>query len=371
MTLSIIDPLNSEDVDPKMESARQDFASLLEESFKTEYTPGSIVVGEILKVEKDCLMVDVGGKSEGVVPIHEIPDRHNIENLADVYEAGQVKEFYVLSEFDDDTPFLLSVRRVNAWKNWHKLSEMKENNDTVEAKVAGITKGGILVRVMELKGFIPASQLRVAKTLNDLVGDTLPAKILEVDRTKNKLVLSHRQAIFEEKAALRKETLSKLNEGDVVNGEIVKVTDFGVFVDINGIDGLLPLSEITWRRIKHPSEVLALGQQIQVQVLTVDQELQRISLSLKRMETDPWQTVADKFSVGDEFEGQVTKLLNSGVLVELTPGVEAFCAYIPGNKIFFLDERYPFEIVSIQSHDRKITLEYRGTLNAPATAQGY
>lgn len=343
-----------------LEQVRQDFAHLLEKSFQTELKPGTIVVGEVLKVEKDGLLVDVGGKSEGFAPLKEIPGCYSLDDLSKSYAVGQVKEFFILREYDEEIQFLLSVRRVAASKSWETLAELKETNATVEVTVTGMTKGGILVNVMDLKGFIPASQLRVAKTLNELVGDVLPAKILEVDKTKNKLILSHRVAIFEQKAAMRAETLGRLHEGDLVEGEIVKITDFGVFVDINGIDGLLPLSEITWRRIKHPSEVLQLGARITVSVLTVDKELQRISLSLKRLEADPWNTVTDHFKVGDQVTGRVSKMLTSGILAELIPGVEAYCCYEPGGKFYYIDESYHFEIVSISVNDRKITLEFRG-----------
>jgi small subunit ribosomal protein S1 len=339
---------------------QQDFASLLEKSFQSELKPGGIVVGEILKLEKDGLLVDVGGKSEGFAPLKELPGCYNLEELNKQYAVGQVKEFFILREYDEEIQFLLSVRRVAASKSWETLAELKEANQTVEVTVTGMTKGGILVNIMDLKGFIPASQLRVAKTLNELVGDVLPAKILEVDKAKNKLILSHRVAIFEQKAAMRSDTLNRLTEGEVVKGEIVKITDFGVFVDINGIDGLLPLSEITWRRIKHPSEVLQLGTKITVSVLTVDKELQRISLSLKRLETDPWVTVTEHFQVGQKVVGRVSKMLTSGILAELMPGVEAYCSYEPGGKFYYIDESYEFEIVSISVGERKITLEFRG-----------
>jgi small subunit ribosomal protein S1 len=157
---------------------------------------------------------------------------------------------------------------------------------------------------------------------------------------------------------MRAETIDRLNEGDIVEGGIVKITDFGVFVDINGIDGLLPLSEITWRRIQHPSEVLTLGEVLTVRVLTVDRDLQRISLSLKRLQPDPWQTVNEQFKVGELLTGRISKLLNSGVLAELSPGVEAYCAYDHSGRQYFLNDSYNFRIVSIFAGERKITLEY-------------
>jgi ribosomal protein S1 len=343
---------------------RQSFADLLEKSFETDLKPGTIVLGEILKLEKDGMVVDIGGKSEGNVPMKEIPGCYNAEELNNTYKVGQNIEFFLLSEQDnnDDTRghYTLSIRRVNMWKNWDRLVEIRDSREIVETQVTGTTKGGVIVNIMGFKGFIPASQLRVAKTLHDLIGDVLPAKILEVDKHKNKLILSHREAVFEQKALMRAETISKLTEGDVVEGEIVKITDFGVFVDINGIDGLLPLSEITWRRIQHPSEVLKLGERLTVRVLTVDRGLQRISLSLKRLQPDPWESVNQQFKIGDVLNGRISKLLSSGVLAELAPGVEAYCAYDHNGRQYFLGETYNFRIVSILAAERKITLEYLG-----------
>jgi small subunit ribosomal protein S1 len=346
-------------LDPQVaESSKADFASLLEKSFAQEIKPGALTVGEVIRVEKDGLLVDVGGKYEGLVPIKEVPGAYSLEDLQAEYSPGQCREFYVLRDNEDDFQYLLSIRRVLAVKSWDDLLAIKDSQSSIEATVLGTTKGGILANVMGIKGFIPASQLRVTKNFEELTGDALMVKVLEVDRARNKLILSHRQAVFEQKATLRAETLRKLQEDDVVKGEVVKVTDFGVFVDINGIDGLLPLSEITWRRIKHPSDVLSLGEQVTVQVLTIDHDRQRISLSLKRMEEDPWNTVESRFQPGDLVEGRISKQLASGVLAEMIPGVEAYCAYGQHGKIFDLDVVYQFEIVSIAVHDRRLTLSY-------------
>ncbi|MGE0199530.1 MAG: 30S ribosomal protein S1 [Candidatus Melainabacteria bacterium] len=352
--------LTSAVLEPSQEM-RDSFAQLLEKSFEMELKPGAIVVGEVVRLDKDGLMVDIGGKSEGFAPMKELPGCRSSENLQAEYKVGQVLEFFIINDVDgDDVQYILSVRRVNMLKNWDKLIGLKDAGETVEVTVTGTTKGGVIVNILGFKGFIPASQLRVAKTLAELVGDLLPAKILEVDQRKNKLILSHREAIFAQKAALRAETIATLNEGDVVSGEVVKITDFGAFVDINGIDGLLPLSEITWRRIQHPSEVLELGQKLTVTVLTVDQRLQRISLSLKRLESDPWDTVNDLFNVGQQLDGRISKLLGSGLLAELHPGIEAYCAYGNQGPFYNMGDLYRFEIVSINPVDRRITLSYVG-----------
>lgn len=337
---------------------RESFAALLEKTIQKDVRPGTVLVGEIIRVEKDHLLVDVGGKYEGVVPMKEIHNANTADELQQNYKPHQVHEFYLLRDNENDHNYLCSLRRVLTVKNWEQLNQVCDAKDTIDATIMGPTKGGMLANVMGIKGFIPASQLRVTKPLDELGGETLPVKVLEVDRGRNKLILSHRQAVFEQKAALRAETLSKLEEGAVVEGEVVKVTDFGVFVDINGIDGLLPLSEITWRRIKHPSDVLVLGEKVTVQVLSIDIERQRISLSLKRMEKDPWDLVEEQFSVGDRIEARVTKALASGVLAELIPGVEAYCAYGQTGNIYEVDTLYPFEVVSIAVADRRLTLEY-------------
>lgn len=342
------------------EQLKTSFAELLERSFAQEIKTGALTVGEVIQVEKDGLTVDIGGKYEGFVPAKEIPYTNPAEGAESPYAVGGRHEFFVLRDQEDEFRYLLSLRRVLAVKNWDELVRIKDEQTSVEATVLGTTKGGILANVLGIKGFIPASQLRVTKAFDDLAGDVLNVKVLEVDRNRNKLILSHRQAVFEQKAVLRAETLRRLNEGDVVNGEVVKVTDFGVFVDINGIDGLLPLSEITWRRIKHPSDVLNLGQQLTVQVLTIDHERQRISLSLKRMEQDPWSTVDSRFNPGDVVEGRISKQLASGVLAELIPGVEAYCAYGQHGKIFNLDTVYRFEVISIAVDERRLTLGYLG-----------
>ena len=347
---------------PVNEQLQNDFAQLLEKSFTKEITVSSLVVGEIVRIDRDSLLVDIGGKYEGVVPMKEINECDNAEQLRSQFSVNQVREFFVLKDLEDEFQYILSVRRVESVKNWERLAELKEASELLEATIIGPTKGGMLATVMGLKGFIPASQLRVTRALDELAGETLPVKVLEVDRSRNKLILSHRQAVFEMKAAQRSETLASLREEQIVTGEIVKVTDFGVFVDINGIDGLLPLSEITWQRIKHPSDVLVLGQEVTVQVLNIDLDRQRISLSLKRLEADPWDDVEHLMSVGSTMTGKLSKPLANGILVELLPGVEAYCPYDDrGERLFHQVEEGRFEVMSMAIADRRITLSYLGS----------
>lgn len=349
---------------PVLEPAQQqalaaDFASLLEKSFHSEITIGSLSVGEIIKVDKESLLIDISGKYEGVVPMKEVPDCDTAEQLNQLFQAGQRMDFFVVKDNEEHAHYLLSLRRVSFVKNWETLQQHKEKQENITATLLGLTKGGMLASVLNIKGFIPASQLRGSKPIEEMVGETLPVKVLEVDRHRNKLILSHRMAVFEQKAQLRAETLKTLAEDTTVTGEVVKITDFGAFIDINGVDGLLPLSEITWQRIKHPSDVLALGDVLSVTVLTIDHERQRISLSLKRMQPDPWSLVAVEFTPKQRIEAVVSKQLVSGVLVELMPGVEAFCPYAQHGRIFEIGTSYPFEVLSIAPSDRRVTLAYR------------
>lgn len=340
---------------------RERFENLLAKTRDAEPVATELALGEILSMDKDGMRVDIGGKSEAVCPMREIPGCMNLEELEQQYKVGQAIEFYVMSEQDrdDDSPYYrVSLRRVNAFKNWDQVDQLQSDDSIIEVTVTGATKGGVLVQVMDLKGFVPASQIRVAKTLPELVGETLQVKILEVDKTKNKLILSNRAAVFETYAAQRLQTLQALEEGDIVEGAIVKMTHFGVFIDINGIDGLLPLSEISWRRVQHPSDALQLGDKVRVQVLNIDLDRQRISLSKKRLEADPWDTLTDHVSVGDEVTAPITKQLNSGVLAEILPGVEAYCHVSSRPDPFEMGERYIFKIVSIYQDDRRITLKW-------------
>lgn len=351
---TVIVSLDEQDLSPQQEA----FAQLLEDNFSRQLAPFSMAVGEILNITKDHLVVDIGGKCEGLVPLKEIPGCSNEDEMRQQFAIGEIRDFFILRDFDEDQPYLLSLRRVEAWKDWDELKTLQEANQTLQVPVVNVTRGGVLVQALRLKGFIPASQLRIAKTLDDLVGETIPVKLLEVDRTKNKLILSHRAAVYEFQAEQRANTIHALTESMIVEGEVVKITHFGAFVDIKGIDGLLPLSEISWRRLKHPSDELSLGQQVRVEVLTIDRQQERISLSMKRLLPDPWESVTTRFKEGDQVNGLISKFLSSGFLAELEPGVEAYCSYyqIPKDSLT-MGDLMNFKIVSVAAPDRRITIE--------------
>ena len=270
-----------------------DFEKLLDETLSKTYTVADIVEGTVIKRENGGYLVSVkGAKTEAFLPDKEIV---NQDENADKLQIGDVREFYVLKEENDDEAMQLSLKRIAYAQAWAQLNDAKNVGDTILAKVVSIVKGGVLVDVADLKGFIPSSQLRTGTPFEGLVDTKIEVKVLEADPKKNKLILSQRLAVAEQRNQVVDDVISKLSEDSVVKGNVVRITDFGAFVDINGIDGLLPISEISWQRIKHPSDVLALGDSIEVKIIKIDQELKRISLSLKRMTENPWQQIEGKF----------------------------------------------------------------------------
>ena len=297
-----------------------EFEKLLEESFSNSHSVADIVEGTVIRKEQDGYLVSVrGAKTEAFLPNREIS---TAEDSAPI-EIGDVKEFYVLKEENDEDSMVLSLKRLAFAQAWAQLNDAKVQGDTILAKVVSVVKGGVLVDVADLKGFIPSSQLRTGTPFDGLLDQKIEVKVLEADPKKNKLILSQRQAVAEQRDQVVDNILSELHEDQVVKGEVVRIADFGAFVDINGIDGLLPISEISWQRIKHPSDVISLGETLEVKIIKIDTELKRISLSLKRMGEDPWQQIEGQFSEGQIITGTVNKVTGFGAFINIFPGVEA------------------------------------------------
>ena len=302
---------------------REEFEKLLEETLQFRYEQGDIVTGDIVRIERDGVLVDVGAKSEGFVPAKEVSNMP-MEHIDDVVKVGDRYEFYILREENEYGQLTLSLKRVAQARGWVKLEDQKKNDETIRAKISAVVKGGVVVDVYGLRGFVPASQLRVKGTTpEELIGMEIPMKILETDTKRNKLILSQRLAVQEEKAAQREKILNTLEAGQIVSGEVVRIADFGAFIDLGGLDGLLPISEISWERVSHPSDVLKVGQIVTTKVLKVDQDKGHISLSLKQMQPDPWQEIEDKFEEGQVITGTVRKIQSFGAFVQIYPGVDA------------------------------------------------
>ena len=297
---------------------RDEFEMLLEESFAKSNTVADIVEGTGIKKENEGYLVSVkGAKMEAFLSNKELSS--DSEEL----EIGDTREFYVLKEENNDDPMQLSLKRIAFAQAWAQLNDAKIQGDTILAKVVSTVKGGVLVDVADLKGFIPSSQLRTGTPFDGLIDQKIEVKVLEADPKKNKLILSQRQAVAEQRDQVVDNVLSSLEEDQIVSGNVVRITDFGAFVDINGIDGLLPISEISWQRIKHPSDVLSLGDTIEVKIIKIDHELKRISLSLKRMGENPWQQIEGQFEEGQIVKGTVNKVTTFGAFINIFPGVEA------------------------------------------------
>ena len=294
-----------------------EFEQLLEESFAKSNNIADIVEGTVIKQESEGWLVSVkGAKMEAFLPNKELPEGENLE-------IGDIREFYVTKEENNEDCMQLSLKRIAYAQAWAQLNDAKIQGDTILAKVEKTVKGGVLVDIADLKGFIPSSQLRTGTPFEGLVDTKIEVKVLEADPKKNKLILSQRQAVAEQRDQVVDNVLSTLEEGQIVSGNVVRITDFGAFVDINGIDGLLPISEISWQRIKHPSDVLTLGDTIEVKIIKIDNELKRISLSLKRMGENPWQQIEGQFEEGQTVKGTVNKVTTFGAFINIFPGVEA------------------------------------------------
>ena len=294
-----------------------EFEQLLEESFAKSNAVADIVEGTIIKKESEGYLVSVkGAKMEAFLPNKELPENEELE-------IGDIREFYVTKEENNEDSMQLSLKRIAYAQAWAQLNDAKIQGDTILAKVEKTVKGGVLVDIADLKGFIPSSQLRTGTPFDGLVDTKIEVKVLEADPKKNKLILSQRQAVAEQRDQVVDNVLSSLEEGQIVSGNVVRITDFGAFVDINGIDGLLPISEISWQRIKHPSDVLTLGDTIEVKIIKIDHELKRISLSLKRMGENPWQQIEGQFEEGQVVKGTVNKVTTFGAFINIFPGVEA------------------------------------------------
>ena len=300
-----------------MEKTLDEFEQLLEDSLAKQHAVADIVEGTVIKKENEGYLVSVkGAKMEAYLPEKELSSEETLE-------VGDVKEFYVLKEEDNEDCMQLSLKRIAFAQAWAQLNDAKIQGDTILAKVVSTVKGGVLVDVADLKGFIPSSQLRTGTPFDGLVDTKIEVKVLEADPKKNKLILSQRQAVAEQRDQVVDNVLNSLEEDSVVSGTVVRITDFGAFVDINGIDGLLPISEISWQRIKHPSDVLTLGDTIEVKIIKIDMELKRISLSLKRMGENPWQQIEGQFEEGQVVTGTVNKITTFGAFINIFPGVEA------------------------------------------------
>lgn len=283
---------------------------------------GEIVTGTVVHVGQDEVMVDVGAKSEGIIPIREL-SCCEVNSPQDIVKVGDEIEVYVLKAEDNEGKLILSKEKADAEKAWVKLEEALNTGDSVEGTVRDVVKGGLLVDV-GVRAFLPASLVErgYVEDLSKYLGQEINARVIELNRGRKKVILSRKAVLEDEYAQMRKEMLDNLQEGQVVKGVVRRLTQFGAFVDIGGVDGLLHISEMSWHRINHPSEVVKVGDEIEVKVLRVDRDSEKISLGLKQVLPNPWDTVELKYPVGSVIKAKVVRLAPFGAFVQLEPGVE-------------------------------------------------
>ena len=288
----------------------------------TDFDEGDLVNGTVVKIEHDEVLVDIGFKSEGVIPVRELSIRKDA-NPADIVALGDPIEALVLQKEDKDGRLVLSKKRAEYERAWNRIEEKFNAGENVEGEVIEVVKGGLILDI-GLRGFLPASlvDLRRVKDLNAYMGTRIEARVIEMDRNRNNVVLSRRVVLEEARKAERSEILSKLQPGMRLKGTVSSIVDFGAFVDLGGIDGLIHISELSWNHVNHPSEVVKVGQEVEVQVLDVDLNRERISLGLKQTTEDPWRTLVKKYPVDAIVEGVVTKLVPFGAFVDLGDGIE-------------------------------------------------
>jgi small subunit ribosomal protein S1 len=287
-----------------------------------QFDEGDVVKGTVVRIDKDEVLVDIGYKAEGVIPSTELSIRKSVDPAGEV-ELGEEIDALVLTKEDAEGRLVLSKKRARFEKAWRRIEAAAESGEPVEGSVIEVVKGGLILD-LGVRGFLPASlvDIRRVHNLDEFLGQKLECKVIELNRSRNNVVLSRRAVLEEERKEVREQILGRLQPGQVVEGKISNIVDFGAFVDLDGIDGLIHISELSWSHVNHPSEVVAIGDTVRIKVLDIDRDRQRISLGLKQTQEDPWQRVISTHRSGDVLEGTVTKVVAFGAFVEILPGVE-------------------------------------------------
>jgi small subunit ribosomal protein S1 len=310
----------AEDI-PAGRLSAEDFAAAVERTV-VEFSEGSLVSGTVVRVDPDEVLVDIGFKSEGIIPVNELSIRNNV-NPNEVVQVGDKIEALVLQVEDQEGRLILSKKRAQYERAWGRIEEIMRQGGTVTGQVIEVVKGGLIVDI-GLRGFLPASlvELRRVRDLQPYVGTALEAKVIELDKNRNNVVLSRRAYLEEEQAEQRQAFLDALQPGEIRSGVVSSVVNFGAFVDLGGMDGLVHVSELSWQHVSHPGEAVSVGDKVTVKVLEVDRERERISLSMRQTHEDPWESFSSAHQVGDVVDGAVTKTVPFGAFVSVTDGVE-------------------------------------------------
>src|SRR3954451_3185619 len=299
----------------------EELIAAMESSFR-DFKDGDIVEGDVVKIDRDEVLLDIGYKSEGVIPAKELSIRHDVKP-AEIVQVGEHMEALVLQKEDKEGRLILSKKRAQYERAWGRIEEVMTSGQTIKGPVIEVVKGGLILDI-GLRGFLPASlvDLRRVRDLQPFVGTELECKIIELDRNRNNVVLSRRAFLEDSQSEGRKTFLQNLTKGERRKGTVSSVVNFGAFVDLGGVGGLVHVSELSWKHIDHPSEVVAVGQEVTVEVLDVDLDRERVSLSLKATQEDPWRLYARTHAIGQIVPGKVTKLVPFGAFVRVEEGIE-------------------------------------------------
>ncbi|MBI4275598.1 MAG: 30S ribosomal protein S1 [Rhizobiales bacterium] len=353
--------------------SREDFAKLLEESFTTgNLQEGSVIKGTVVGIEKDLAVIDVGLKTEGRVALREFsgPGRQSDLKIGDTVEVYLERVENALGEA------VLSRDKARREESWGKLEKAFQNNEKVQGTIFNQVKGGFTVDLDGAVAFLPRSQvdIRPIRDVTPLMNAPQQFQILKMDRRRGNIVVSRRTVLEETRAEQRQELVQNLEEGQVIDGVVKNITDYGAFVDLGGIDGLLHVTDIAWRRVNHPTEVLNIGQQVKVKIIKINHETHRISLGMKQLLDDPWQGIEAKFPVGTRFKGRVTNITDYGAFVELEPGIEGLIHVsemswtkknVHPGKIVSTSQEVEVQILEVDPVKRRISLGLKQTMRNP------
>jgi small subunit ribosomal protein S1 len=365
--LSTPDPADGKDYTP------EELIQALEASFH-DFGDGDIVEGDVVKIDRDEVLLDIGYKSEGVIPSKELSIRHDVDPN-EVVKVGDHIEALVLQKEDKEGRLILSKKRAQYERAWGRIEEVMHSGQTIKGPVIEVVKGGLILDI-GLRGFLPASlvDLRRVRDLHPFVGTELEAKIIELDRNRNNVVLSRRAFLEESQSEGRKKFLEGLQKGERRKGTVSSIVNFGAFVDLGGVDGLVHVSELSWKHVDHPQEVVTVGQEVEVEVLDVDLERERVSLSLKATQEDPWKEFERTSQAGAIISGQVTKLVPFGAFVRVAQGIEGLVHISEishehvdtPESVLSVGDEVQVKVIDVDVSRRRVSLSMRQVSAAPA-----
>ena len=351
----------------------EDFLAAVEKTLKF-FNDGDLIEGTVVKIDRDEVLLDVGYKTEGVIPSRELSIKHDVDPT-EVVQVGDVVEALVLQKEDKEGRLILSKKRAQYERAWGDVEKIKETDGVVTGSVIEVVKGGLIVDI-GLRGFLPASliELRRVRDLTPYLGQEIEAKILELDKNRNNVVLSRRALLEQTQSESRTTFLNNLAKGQVRKGVVSSIVNFGAFVDLGGIDGLLHVTDISYKRVQHPGEVINIGDTVKVQIVRINRETQRISLGMKQLEADPWEGAAAKYVVDGTFTGRVTNITEYGAFVELEPGIEGLVHVsemswtkknVHPGKIVSTSQEVEVKVLEVDEEKRRISLGLKQAQSNP------